>query len=591
MEKRLVLFLILSLLIIFGWNYLLDKTGMRPVSPEAEESRTLDGDDGDGQRGDESRVAMSESRERIESSVPMVSSGEGLELPFALEETVEIETELYRAEISSRGGVITSWELNQYSQKTDEGPMPVQLVYQEGQFKSPLSVVTADETRTKQLADGIYHVERDFSRIDEDHPVGTLTLTYVDPEGGVRVEKELRFHHGQYLVDVRVRTEGIGEKLAVVLGTNFGIVEWGEGFIGLVGPAFLIGEELEKETPDEALERTGAVRWLALQDKYFMSVFFPQEAEAVELRKEGDKLVTAVTRFGRAHAALELYAGPKQYDTLKAMNVRLEETIDFGWFIYGSWDIVRAVAKPLFFLLRSFHGFTGNYGLAIILLTICIKLLFVPLQYKAYKSMKDMQGVQPKVVELQKKYKDDRNLMNQELMKLYRDHKVNPVGGCLPMLLQMPVFIALFNILYMTVDLRQAPLALWIQDLSVPDPFYILPILMGVSMVVQQKIMPTTMDPTQAKMMLMLPVFLTFIFLQFASGLVLYWLTNNVLTITQQFVTDRFIFKKPTFSSLTGSGGETPTDPVEGDGQQPSGKKKKKDKKAQRKEADTPVES
>ncbi|HYM38196.1 MAG TPA: membrane protein insertase YidC, partial [Nitrospiraceae bacterium] len=186
---------------------------------------------------------------------------------------------------------------------------------------------------------------------------------------------------------------------------------------------------------------------------------------------------------------------------------------------------------------------------AIVLLTVGIKLLFAPLQYKSYKSMKEMQLLQPKVLALQAKYKDDRDRLNKELIKLYRDHKVNPVGGCLPMLLQMPVFVALFNVLYMTIELRQAPFLLWVTDLSIPDPYYVLPILMGVTMVIQQKITPTTMDPVQAKIMLMLPAFMTLLFLNFASGLVLYWFTNNLLTIGQQFVTDRYIYKQSTFAT------------------------------------------
>jgi YidC/Oxa1 family membrane protein insertase len=178
----------------------------------------------------------------------------------------------------------------------------------------------------------------------------------------------------------------------------------------------------------------------------------------------------------------------------------------------------------------------------IILLTVGIKLLFVPLQYKSYKSMKQMQVIQPKVATLQEKFKEDRDRLNKELIKLYRDHRVNPVGGCLPMVVQMPVFVALFNILYMTIDLRQAPFVGWITDLSVQDPYYVLPLIMGATMVIQQKITPTTMDPTQAKIMLMLPVFMTFLFINFPAGLVLYWLTNNVLTIAQQVVTDRVLF-------------------------------------------------
>jgi YidC/Oxa1 family membrane protein insertase len=158
--------------------------------------------------------------------------------------------------------------------------------------------------------------------------------------------------------------------------------------------------------------------------------------------------------------------------------------------------------------------------------------------------MKQMAAVQPELQALQKKHADDRERLNKELIKLYKDKKVNPVGGCLPMFIQIPVFVALFNILYMTIELRQAPFVLWIKDLSVQDPYYVLPILMGVTMFIQQKIQPTTMDPKQAQIMLILPVFLTFLFITFPAGLVLYWLTNNVLTILQQVITDRYLFPK-----------------------------------------------
>ena len=568
MEKRVVVFLIVSLLIIFGWNYALEKMGMVPVPPETEELQQAEpgAAPAEGLREGVVGEPKVSAREEKESAIAE-TMGEETALASSAEQTIEVVTDLYRAELSNRGGVITSWELTQYAATLEEASPPVQLMYGEGRFKGPLSVKVADEALSKRLTDGLYQVERDFSRLDARHPIGHLTLTYRDPAAGLAVEKQLTFHYDSYVVDVQIRTEGISGGLDVGLGTNFGIVEWGEGFIGLIGPAYLIDEELEKETPDEEAVHTGDVRWVALQDKYFMSVLIPTDAGGTVIRKEADKVVSAALRYSTAGAAaLRLYAGPKQFDTLKGLNVGLEDTIDFGWFIYGSWEMVRLVAKPLFHALRFLNEFTHNYGLAIILLTICIKLVFVPLQYKSYKSMKDMQVIQPKVQELQKKLKDDRERLNKELIKLYRDHKVNPVGGCLPMLLQMPVFIALFNILYMTIDLRQAPLILWISDLSIPDPFYVLPVLMGASMVLQQRIMPTTMDPTQAKMMLLLPVFLTFVFLNFAAGLVLYWFTNNVLTIAQQFITDRYIFKKPTFSSLTGAGSGGGGGPSEGNG-------------------------
>lgn len=416
-----------------------------------------------------------------------------------------------------------------------------------GRFKGPLSLITGDQALTNDLSAALYHVSLDQSRIDSAHPVGHLTFRYRDLQRQVTVEKQLTFHHDTYAVDVSVRTEGLSTPVEVSLGTNFGIVEWGEGFIGLMGPASSVDDKVLKEMPETEIERKGDVKWSAIQDKYFLSVLMPKQAASAVAKKEGDKLASAGVRFnasaGGSVMQMQLYAGPKEYDTLKVFNVGLEDTIDFGWFIFGSWSLVKGVAKPIFYILRFLYDFTHNYGVTIILLTVMLKLMFAPLQYKSYKSMKQMQMIQPKVLALQNKFKDDRDRLNKELIKLYKDHKVNPVGGCLPMVLQMPVFVALFNILYMTIDLRQAPFLLWIKDLSVQDPYYVLPIIMGVTMVIQQKITPTTMDPTQAKIMLFMPVFMTFLFLNFAAGLVLYWLTNNVLTITQQVVTERVFAK------------------------------------------------
>jgi YidC/Oxa1 family membrane protein insertase len=360
------------------------------------------------------------------------------------------------------------------------------------------------------------------------------------------LEKQLTFHADSYLVDIAVNSSGLDGTIQIGLGTNFGIVEWGEGMIGQIGSASLVDGKVEKDTPDSESERGGMIQWLALQDKYFLSVLIPKHASSVLVKKEGDRLVSARVAMPVAPSGsalmLQLYAGPKEYDTLRALQIGLEDTIDFGWFIFGSWSVVKAVAKPLFYVLRFINDFTHNFGVTIVLLTMMLKLLFVPLQFKSYKSMKQMQVIQPKVLAIQEKYKDDRDRLNKELIKLYRDHKVNPVGGCLPMVLQMPVFVALFNILYMTIDLRQAPFMGWITDLSVQDPYYVLPIFMGATMILQQKITPTTMDPTQAKIMLILPAFMTFLFINFPAGLVLYWLTNNVLTISQQLITDRVVF-------------------------------------------------
>jgi YidC/Oxa1 family membrane protein insertase len=551
MEKRVVIFLVLSLAVILGYDFLLKQLGLLPPSTSLQDPANLESHDGRRGAGTLSDKKVDESTPRgpaSPSSEPISSAVASTESSIPTEGTVTIETNLMRVSLNARGGVISSWELQKYRTAPPE-EKPVQLVYQGGKFRGPLSITTSDPAVEKTLREGLYAIEADFTALDPSHPVGHVTLRFEEAASGLKVQKRLTFHHGSYIVDVAVTVEGLEDAYNVVLGTNFGIVEWGDGFIGLIGSASLVDGKVEKETPDTELERKGAVQWVALQDKYFLSVLMPQGGTAVLVKKEGEKLVSSSVQMAPigagATSMLQLYAGPKEYDTLRSLNVGLEETIDFGWFIFGSWSVVKAIAKPIFYVLRFINDYTHNYGLTIILLTVGIKMLFVPLQYKSYKSMKQMQVIQPKVLALQEKLKDDRDRLNKELIKLYRDHKVNPVGGCLPMVLQMPVFVALFNILYMTIDLRQAPFVGWITDLSVQDPYYVLPVIMGASMVIQQKITPTTMDPTQAKIMLVLPVFMTFLFINFPAGLVLYWLTNNVLTIGQQIVTERVFANKP----------------------------------------------
>ncbi len=578
MDRRVIVFLLISLAVIVGYDYLLKEFGLLP-SPAEQQAEPISAPpplksaetppSASGPPTAKEQPGLPNKRE-TSGRLSQVSPG-----PVE-EQVVEIETNLYRARMSNRGGVITGWELKQYTVGDHAAGQPVQLVYTAGQFKGPLNITVPDSGLTDRLQQALYYVSQDVGKLDASHPVGRVTFRYQDPASKMMVEKQLTFHHDTYLVDINVRTEGLPTPIDVGLGTNFGIIEWGEGFIGLMGAASLVDEKVVKETPETEAERKGNVQWVALQDKYFLSVLIPAHASGALAKKEGDKLASAAVRFAQPAPetgySMQLFAGPKEYDTLKAFNIGLEDTIDFGWFIFGSWSFVKAVAKPIFYVLRYLYEFTHNYGVTIILLTVGIKLMFAPLQYKSYKSMKQMQVIQPKVAALQAKYKDDRERLNKELIKLYRDRKVNPVGGCLPMVLQMPVFVALFNILFMTIDLRQAPFILWIKDLSVQDPYYILPIVMGASMVVQQKITPTTMDPTQAKVMLVLPAVMTFLFINFPAGLVLYWLTNNVLTITQQVVTDRYFSGKWHLPGL-----DTDEEKKEEPEEQKAGSKRKKD--------------
>jgi YidC/Oxa1 family membrane protein insertase len=549
MDKRIVIFLVLSLAIILGFDFLLKQMGWLPEPPPAQDAA----------------VPAPSSAERKPTPAPVTDKDSGspsLSVPAksgqkfgapssdisppASEQTVTIETDLVRVGLSNRGGVFQSWELKRYHTSPPE-KKPVQLVYQGGKFKGPLSITVANAEIDKTIREGLYGIEKDFTILDAAHPVGHVTMQFHDSATHLGVEKRLTFHNDSYVVDVSVDLEGVTEPYDVGLGTNFGIVEWGSGFIGVIGSAWRVDDKIEKETPEKELERKGTVQWVALHDKYFISVLMPKQGTAAVAKNEGEKIVSAGVRMAASGVAspvgLQLYAGPKEHDSLRSLNVGLEEMIDFGFFIFGSWTVVKSVAKPIFYVLRFIHEYVYNYGVTIILLTIAIKLLFVPLQYKSYKSMKMMRVIQPKIAAVQEKYKGDRDRLNKELMKLYKDQKVNPLGGFLPMILQMPVFVALFNVLYTTIDLRQAPFMLWITDLSVQDPYYVLPIIMGATMFIQQKITPTTMDPTQAKIMLVLPVGMTFLFVNFPAGLVLYWLTNNTLTISQQLLTDRFVFR------------------------------------------------
>ena len=547
MDKRVVVFLVLSVGIILGFDLLLKQMGWFPEPPPAENAVATDSSS----PGQEPAPTHVEGRNSspTSSSVP-TQSGQKSNIPSSavppsiLEQTVTVETDLVRVGLSNRGGVIQSLELKRYHTGLPE-KKPVQLVYQGGKFRGPLSITLPNADIDKTIREGLFSIEKDFTSLDTAHPVGHVTMQFHDPVTHLGVEKRLTFHHGSYVVDVSIDMEGVTESYEIGLGTNFGIVEWGDGFIGQIGSASRVDDKVDKETPEKELELKGAVQWVALQDKYFISVLMPKQGEAALIKTENPKVVTAGVRMaasgGAPSVALQLYAGPKEYDTLRSLNVGLEDMIDFGWFIYGSWTIVKSIAKPIFYVLRFIYEYIPNYGVTIILLTCGIKLLFVPLQYKSYKSMKMMKAIQPKIAAVQEKYKGDRDRLNKELMKLYREQKVNPLGSILPMLLQMPVFISLFNVLYMSIDLRQAPFMLWVTDLSLQDPFYVLPIIMGATMFIQQKITPNTMDPTQAKIMLVLPIGMTFLFINFPAGLVLYWLTNNILTISQQLITDRFL--------------------------------------------------
>jgi YidC/Oxa1 family membrane protein insertase len=319
--------------------------------------------------------------------------------------------------------------------------------------------------------------------------------------------------------------------------------------VGTVARSYVSGKIFEEAPKQvgEIVEKPGEVTWAALADTYFAAVLIPGEpaANAVVVRRvsKEDLGIGIRTPLEGTQVAqmLRVYVGPKEQRLLEDTDPSLGKLIDLGFF--------SPLARPMMQLLRMIYRVVRNYGVAIILVTILIKAVFWPLTQKSYKSMQAMQKLQPKMKELQVLYKDDKQALNRAMMQLYREQKVNPMGGCLPMILQIPFFFAFYNALLYSIELRQAPFVCWqtelfwvgrgICDLSTYDPSYITPVLMGVTMFLQQKMTPTTGDPTQAKVMQFMPLIFLFFFLKAPAGLVIYWFTNNLLSIAQQLLINR----------------------------------------------------
>jgi len=295
----------------------------------------------------------------------------------------------------------------------------------------------------------------------------------------------------------------------------------------------------QKKTTIEPFETTekGDIKWFSFGGEYFTALLIPPQSKDITLSVKGSEknLLKAdvispplsIPPREKADVAYTIYLGPKDENRLKALGVAAEKLVDFG--------IFTIIAKPLLWFLRLTNKVTGNFGIDIIILSVLIKIIFLPLTQISFKSMKEMQKVQPEMNRLKEQYKNDKARLQQEIMLLYKRRKINPMSGCLPMLIQIPVFIALYNALQNGIEMRHAHFFLWITDLSAKDPIYITPLIMGATMVIQQKMTPTAADPTQAKMFLLMPVMFTFLFLNFPSGLVLYWLVNNVLSIAHQY--------------------------------------------------------
>ncbi len=377
---------------------------------------------------------------------------------------------------------------------------------------------------------------------------GKITeVIYKSESDGILVSYIFKIDPSSYKIDTVINIENkssntITSRLLSSIRAPF-TEEMKDQSLFFVGPSYFKNEKIENVKIEDVIEEqqilSDSVNWISYQTKYFVSGLIPEfPFESIKLSSKGNNIdfIAGSQNFNlNANSNISLnnilFFGPKDIDILKSVTGDFEKNIDFGFFA--------VLAVPVLYALKMIYSVVGNYGLSIILVTVLIKLIFWPLTNKSYSSMKAMQVLQPQMQKIREKYKTDKEKLNKEIMQLYKTNRVNPLGGCLPMLVQIPVFFALYKVLYVAIELRHAPFIFYINDLSLKDPYYITPVIMGITMFFQMKMSPTTLDPVQAKVMMAMPVVFTFMFLNFPSGLVLYWLVNNLLTILQQYLVNK----------------------------------------------------
>ncbi len=548
-QMRLLLALVLSFVVFMGFNMFFGKkeAEMKPV-PKAVQAPAA-------QVKTEAVAAAPavEAKAEAAAAAPAVDPGRPAR-------QISVETPLYTLGLSEKGAVVNSFTLKEYRETVEKDSPPKSILPVGGSLAALATTLSGKSIAGLEQAPFQAGLESDTLKIAQG--TGEIVFSYKAPNG-ILVDKIYRFAADSYLMDLEIRIvngsdQPFKDTLAVLLRNAYPEKKKSNAF---EGPSALIDTSLETiEIGDIAKKNSfsGQIKWIALQTRYFMTSLIPgneEEPGAMRLELLPGHVVQAsylgpeqtIAAGERRNFQYQMFFGPKSTPAVAKAGHELSRVID-----YGTFDIL---AKPCVWLLNFLYGIIPNYGLAIIILTVMTKLLLWPLGTKSYKSMNQMKKLQPLIQEIKEKYKGDRKKMNEEVMRLHRTYNINPLGGCLPMVLQIPVFFALYRMLDQAIELRHAPFIWWIKDLSSPDrlfhfnfaipfmePPYGIPVLtlvMGATMFWQQKMTPSTGDPTQAKMMMLMPVVFTFIFINFSSGLVLYWLVNNVLSIGQQMYTQK----------------------------------------------------
>lgn len=534
MEKRTILAIVLSLAVLLGFQYFF------PPAPQHKQVAEVPADPSPARTVESSEKnspiqANQVSGKLVQSdqaNVPIIEKGE----------TIIVQNSLYRAEIKTLGGQLKAFYLKDYRTDLEVGSPDLNLVTVTGRGPYPLSGAASIKGQWYQDRNLLFESGENSQDLDVASPDTSFLFKALLPSGDILV-KEFIFQPESYVLEVDysyIDQDGMIHKADAVklYWSHVNQVEEKKQYVysGVLG--YINGEIYKPSKKEKKMSRQelmGPLNWLGYTSKYFISVLLAPDNAGIALttgsieRADATHLLTGLQV--NQNSRIKVYVGPKKGLLLEALGMQLETSIEYGWF--------GVIARPLVQLLHFFNKYVHNYGIAIIILTILIKLAFYPLSQKSYKSMGKMKAVQPKLAKLKEKFKDDKTRLNKEMMDLYRTNKVNPFGGCLPIVVQIPVFFALYRALMVAIELRHAPFMGWIMDLSAKDPYYITPLVMGATMFLQQKMTPTTGDAMQAKMMLFMPIIFTFMFLNFPAGLVLYWLVNNVLSIGQQYLVMR----------------------------------------------------
>jgi YidC/Oxa1 family membrane protein insertase len=531
MEKRAFLAILLSLLILVVWQEWISR--YYPAPPETQPPAQ--------QPAPKSSPSPQPPAPAATPSAPAP--------PVAAQaaKEVRVETDDYVAVFTSQGARLKSYQFKHYRTDTNPQSLPYELIHTGAGV--PLSLGMRWQTGALQDDSNLIYTVSGSDLKLNNQAKGTLSFQAQGPDGSIAT-KSFTFSGSGYLIQLQasVKAPGGADVTPEILLTEQSDhpLNPDAPFEGLIA---LIDNKIKREAsvePNKTIDFTGEISWAGFGHTYFFLALLPDAGpqHRLSLTNTGPALIASLRPLaGNGPQRYALFAGPKEISILESVGRGIERSIDFGYFAF--------IAIPLLYVLHFFHRFTGSYGIDIILLTVVIKILMAPLTHKSFVSMKQMQKLGPQMEKLKERYKDDKEKLNREIMELYRRNGVNPLGGCLPMLLQFPVFIGLYNALSTPIELRHAPF-LWIDDLSQPDwkslpinvggwefGIPVLTILMGASMFIQQWMTPSAGDPNQRKLMLMMPLIFTFMFVTFPAGLTIYWLVNNILSIAQQYWINR----------------------------------------------------